>query len=261
MVRPLQRKKQKNPHRKVTRKSKKMGLDRGKAVSFANGAMPLIAKHWDKNLTLLQNYQRMGLTANLNGRAGGAGVARTDGVRARHDGDDNDDAGDDGGAGIEVEYRSAEEFAAMPAVSVVARAAPDYGADDFDVDGVVVVDAALRVGVGERLGARRVGVRGRGRGRGRGRVAAAPLEALALGKPVPKLPVDVAAALQEDAARGEAPRHLHASENEADVLRALERVHARDFDAMARDIKLNRYQLSAGQLRRKFKKPIIDSSK
>ncbi|KZT57150.1 hypothetical protein CALCODRAFT_496443 [Calocera cornea HHB12733] len=46
----------------------------------------------------------------------------------------------------------------------------------------------------------------------------------------------------------------HASSNEVDLLRALIQQHGDDFDAMARDRKLNRWQKTGGELRRAIKK-------
>ncbi|KAJ3201188.1 Nucleolar protein 16 [Entophlyctis luteolus] len=252
MVRPLQRKKQKNPHRKVSRKTKKMGRDRAKAVSFdSGGAMPIIARHWDKNLTLRQNYLRMGLQADLNGKAGGEGVARLDAGSAS--------GPDSASTAPVIEYRSAEEFARMDNVSIASRKTrasrgngdnednQDYDEvdDDFDVDGPIVVDPRAVVPVGRRLGLRSDRAAA---------IAPVTLAVQDVGKKIAPLEVNVVEALEEEAALGEAPRNNHASEVESEVLAALRAAHGDDYEAMARDRKRNKYQLSAGQLKRKFKK-------
>ncbi|KAI8621085.1 ribosome biogenesis protein Nop16 [Chytriomyces sp. MP71] len=250
MVRPLQRKKTKNPSRKVSRKGKKAGLDRGKRISFANVGMPLISANWDKNLTLRQNYQRMGLMANLNGKAGGEAVhERTVKTRKRRDADVADDEdgeeedegidGLDNDEGFIVEYRSREDFEAMPAVS--AGTVDRVDDEDGLAENKIVIDPKTQA-IGQRLGLRRDT-----------QTVAAPRGVKRSVKP---LKTNVAEALIEEAAKGEAPRHTHSSAQEVEVVDALKMKYKNDFEAMARDRRLNVYQLSAGQLKRKFKKRI-----
>ncbi|KAJ3076715.1 Nucleolar protein 16 [Podochytrium sp. JEL0797] len=231
MVNPLQRAKRKNAHRNVSRKTKKMGMDRAKQVSFA-GVHPVIAKNWDKNLTLRQNYQRMGLMANLNGKAGGEGVT------LRKVGEEGEE--DEGEEQMEVSYRSMEDFDKMPSVSraqdnadVVATAEDFEDEEEFEVDPSLVV-------LGARLGLHAKG--------GKGDAAL-----LSTRKSIAKLP-QVMETLEAEAALGEAPRSYHTSESEFEVLARLEKKHGDDYSAMQRDIKINTYQLSAGQLKRKFKR-------
>ncbi|KAJ3236812.1 Nucleolar protein 16 [Chytriomyces hyalinus] len=213
MVRPLQRKKNKNPHLKVSRKGRKDGMDRAKRISFANVGLPLIALNWDRNLTLRQNYQRMGLTANLNGKAGGEAIHVRD-VRSA--------AGGDASGEVMVEMRSREEFDNMPNVGRAGGAeisgdSSDSGAHLALIEEPVVVDPKTQ------------------------------------GRKINPLPINVAEALIDEASKGEAPRHTHSSSQEVDILTALSKKYKDDFAAMARDRKLNPYQLSAGQLKRKFK--------
>ncbi|KAJ3025417.1 UNVERIFIED_CONTAM: Nucleolar protein 16 [Siphonaria sp. JEL0065] len=218
----------------VSRKTKKMGMDRAKVVSFAHGAHPIIMKNWDKNLTLRQNYQRMGLLANLNGKAGGEAVT------LREDGDEEEE---DGGDEIAVSYRSLEEFEKMPSVSragdneVVLQDEED---EDFDLDGPIgEVDEKATV-IGSRLGLR-------------GPVPSNDAALRSTRKKIERLP-GVMEALEHEVSLGEAPRVYHSSESEADVLTRLIKKYGDDYEAMARDSKINSYQLSAGQLKRKFKK-------
>ncbi|KAI8840557.1 ribosome biogenesis protein Nop16 [Chytridium lagenaria] len=62
MVRPAARRKTKNPHLKVRRRTKNPYN-----ISFTNVPLP-IQQAWDKKLTLRQNYEKLGLVSNLNGR-------------------------------------------------------------------------------------------------------------------------------------------------------------------------------------------------
>ncbi|KAJ3282039.1 hypothetical protein HK104_011131, partial [Borealophlyctis nickersoniae] len=61
MARPRQRRKVRNPSLKVNRRQKNP-LN----ISLAH-AHPLVAKNWNKKLTLRQNYEAMGLVPALNG--------------------------------------------------------------------------------------------------------------------------------------------------------------------------------------------------
>ncbi|KAI8843172.1 ribosome biogenesis protein Nop16 [Chytriomyces cf. hyalinus JEL632] len=238
MVRPLQRKKNKNPHLKVSRKGRKDGMDRAKRISFANVGLPLIAQNWDRNLTLRQNYQRMGLTANLNGKAGGEAIHVRE-VRTA--------GGDDGGDFV-VEMRSREEFDSMPSVGKAGGGGGDLsGSNESDahmslIEEPVVVDPKTQ-GVGRRLGLRM------------GTVPASNASdaILSVKRKINPLPFNLADALIDEASKGEAPRHTHSSSQEVEILTLLSKKYKDDYDAMARDRKLNPYQLSAGQLKRKFK--------
>ena len=109
MVRPSQRKKVKNPHSKVSRRSKNRYN-----ISFA-GVHPLVKAHWDKSLTLRQNYERMGLLSALNGKAGGEAemnhTIHNDSMQSNTTSDLSD-------SNITIEYKSFEEFQSMPSVGV-----------------------------------------------------------------------------------------------------------------------------------------------
>ncbi|KAJ3271719.1 Nucleolar protein 16 [Terramyces sp. JEL0728] len=63
----------------------------------------------------------------------------------------------------------------------------------------------------------------------------------------------------EEESKLTAPVIRHQSEQEAYVFETLLRKYRDDFNAMAKDIKLNKYQLTAGQLKKKMRKIIAKS--
>ncbi|PIA18938.1 hypothetical protein COEREDRAFT_38254 [Coemansia reversa NRRL 1564] len=65
MVRPIARKKLRNPKLKVSRKSA------NKARTKKYTGHPLLREHWDNSLTVSQNYRNLGLVSRLNGVSGG----------------------------------------------------------------------------------------------------------------------------------------------------------------------------------------------
>lgn len=67
MVNPRQRRKQKNPQLKKRRKATSQSTRK-----YSVTGHDLIAKNWDKKLTLRQNYARLGLMASLNPTTGGS---------------------------------------------------------------------------------------------------------------------------------------------------------------------------------------------
>ncbi|KAJ3294668.1 Nucleolar protein 16 [Rhizoclosmatium sp. JEL0117] len=236
MVNPLQRAKRKNASKRInTRKTKSAAKDRAKAVSFA-GVHPVIQANWDKNLTLRQNYERMGLLANLNGKAGGEAVSLRDPASNNNNDDDDDEQK------IEISYRSIEDFEKMPAVSRERDNVDELDEDDedFDVDGPVGDIDPKSQGIGSRLGHRKA-------------PASRDAALLSTRKKITRLP-EVMQALEYQANLGEAPRVYHNSDNEVEVLMALQKKYGDDYQAMQRDTKINTYQLSAGQLKKKFKK-------
>ncbi|KAJ2780845.1 Nucleolar protein 16 [Coemansia javaensis] len=65
MVRPVARKKQRNPKLKSTRRR----ANKARTKRFAGH--PLLREHWDSSLTVSENYRRLGLVSRLNGVSGG----------------------------------------------------------------------------------------------------------------------------------------------------------------------------------------------
>ncbi|KAJ2502751.1 Nucleolar protein 16, partial [Coemansia sp. RSA 2049] len=65
MVRPVARKKLRNPKLKVTRKR----ANKSRTKKFQGH--PLLRDKWDKSLTVSENYRNLGLVSRLNGISGG----------------------------------------------------------------------------------------------------------------------------------------------------------------------------------------------
>lgn len=70
MGRTLQKKKNRSSVPRATLKPK--------SLKRPIKASPIVAAHWDKNLTLSQNYRKIGLASKLNSRTGGAEVKAKD---------------------------------------------------------------------------------------------------------------------------------------------------------------------------------------
>ncbi|KAJ2159608.1 Nucleolar protein 16 [Coemansia sp. RSA 552] len=65
MVRPIARRKVRNPHRKTTRRNA------NKTRTKRYKGHPLLREHWDDSLTVTENYRNLGLVSRLNGVSGG----------------------------------------------------------------------------------------------------------------------------------------------------------------------------------------------
>ncbi|KAJ2840950.1 Nucleolar protein 16, partial [Coemansia erecta] len=65
MVRPIARKKLRNPKLKVTRKK----ADKARKIKYTGH--PLLRQEWDRNKTVLENYKKLGLVSKVNGARGG----------------------------------------------------------------------------------------------------------------------------------------------------------------------------------------------
>ncbi|KAJ1816580.1 Nucleolar protein 16 [Coemansia sp. RSA 2599] len=65
MVRPIARKKLRNPKLKVTRKK----AEKVRKIKFKGH--PFLHSEWDRNKTVLENYKKFGLVSKVNGARGG----------------------------------------------------------------------------------------------------------------------------------------------------------------------------------------------
>ncbi|KAJ3129634.1 Nucleolar protein 16 [Nowakowskiella sp. JEL0407] len=205
MARPRQRRKVKNVSQKVTRKQRNPNN-----ISFA-GAPALVQKHWNKKLTLRENYAKMGLLASLDGTAGGEEnplVNRTMSELAELEQavEDNDDDVD-----MESSDEDDEEF---PLENVVKYPTSNIGSK---------VQSITRPG-----------------------------------RKVPKLNIKKVSGKSEiikeleEMAKNEVKLERRASENEQRWMTDLINKYGEDYDAMTRDLKLNPYQLTKSQLKKKI---------
>jgi nucleolar protein 16 len=200
MARPRKRRTTRNPSQKVKRVAKhKMDIS-------MNKAHPLVQKNWDRKLTLLQNYEKLGLISSLGGKAGG--TEKEGELRVR-----------------EQEYRD----------QLIQNV--EYRALDQEIEFIETIEKP--VVVDER--AKRLGLK-------------VNVKKLLDTKPLPK--TDVVKELEKEAAEYR-PVLQHQSEQETLVFEKLFEKYGLEFDKMARDIELNVYQLSAGQLKRKMKKCLL----
>ncbi|KAJ2552788.1 Nucleolar protein 16 [Coemansia sp. RSA 1933] len=87
MVRPIARKKLRNPKLKVSRKR----ANKARTKNFQGH--PLLRDKWDKSLTVSENYRNLGLVSRLNGISGGI-VKNV--IPAHQEKESNDDAEDGG---------------------------------------------------------------------------------------------------------------------------------------------------------------------
>ncbi|KAI8917322.1 ribosome biogenesis protein Nop16 [Entophlyctis helioformis] len=235
MARPRVRRKTRNPNSKTTRKQRNPYN-----VSFS-GVHPLVQKTWDVTKTLRQNYKAMGLVSSLNGVAGGTGdeAARQHAELERFEQLKNN-----------VEWRvidrsePADESESAGAGAGAASAKPlEPFAHLQPLEGPIAVDERVK-SIGSKVSARRTGNTTIYIKPGSTSVAE-PAEHVESSNPV--------IAAMEEQARNAVKLQRHASEQEHLVYSDLIRKHGDDYEAMSRDMRLNKYQLSAGQLRKKIR--------
>ncbi|AAS51922.1 ADR002Wp [Eremothecium gossypii ATCC 10895] len=211
--------------RKVTRRNR----DKQRKVNIA--CNPIIEKNWDYNLTLAQNYKRLGLTAKLAPRAGGEEIDLSKVIQksvpicsAFEDYDsesdveqekrNNDDALEDG------EYDPAK----IPEGE--ARIQRDENGDVVKV----VYGTMKTVDVDEDI------------------------SELKQKLEQDKVKTEVVQELESYASRPVNRRVRYQSSREEEWLGRLYEKHGEDYNSMARDLKLNIYQQSVGDLKRRMKK-------
>ncbi|KAJ3173997.1 Nucleolar protein 16 [Geranomyces variabilis] len=226
MARPRARRTTRNPTLKVRRRQKNP-YD----VSFA-AAHPLVTKNWDKKLTLKQNYARLGLCAALNGAAGG-----TENAAAERAAEEIDAAE----LKNNIEWRVIDPEAPAVSISESAAAADDEADDvavedmegyDVEVGSVVAVDQRVRR-IGHKVGLKRT---------------------LAATDSARKEASHSVIADMEAEAADTVKIIRHVSEQEELVFADLIKKHGSDYGAMAMDLRLNKYQLTKGQLKKRIEK-------
>ncbi|KAJ3151184.1 Nucleolar protein 16 [Geranomyces michiganensis] len=228
MARPRARRTTRNPSLKVRRRQKNP-YD----VSFAS-AHPLVTKNWDKKLTLKQNYARLGLCAALNGAAGGTENGAAERAAEEKEAEE---------LKSNIEWRVIDPEAPAVVVAKPSAADGDGASDDaeedmegYDVEvgGVVPVDLRVRR-IGHKVGLKRTLV----------------ATDSARAKPSHSVIADMEA---EAADTVKIIRHV--SEQEELVFTDLIKKHGTDYGAMAMDMRLNKYQLTMGQLKKRIEKMI-----
>ncbi|KAJ3323884.1 Nucleolar protein 16 [Blyttiomyces sp. JEL0837] len=251
MVRPSKRRKIRNPSSKVSRRSKNPYK-----ISFA-GAHPLIQQKWDRKLTLRQNYEKMGLVASLNGLTGGDGtpdqrVSKEKEITEEDDDDEmeaEEEEADGDDEDFVIEYRSMEDFEKMPAVvGRRTRSTNDDEDDEEDENDGLFEPIEPEIKTDPR--AKRIGIH---IGLKDKNLTKKPKQKKSTKGEAVEGEGSIVALMEAEAALGEAPRERHASDQEGMVLKALVKKYGDNVEGMARDIKLNKYQLTAGQLKKKLK--------
>jgi len=206
MARPSARKKIKNPSAKVSRRVANRHFKRKPSLA---SAPKIIRDNWDKNLTLIQNYERIGLIGNLNDVSGGINSNQT--------------------AAMSIEEE--EEFKKEEYVKRMTEKVKD-SLESADPELALVDNVDYNsLHIGARIGQKRIKKR-----------ASGPTEIVKI------LEAQVAAA----AAIPKPERHI--SSNEELICKDLIAKHGDDYQAMFRDLKLNKYQLTAKQLKKKCEK-------
>ncbi|KAJ3112286.1 Nucleolar protein 16 [Phlyctochytrium bullatum] len=242
MARPGKRRKIKNPSLKVRRKVKNPYN-----ISF-NNVPEIVRKNWDKRLTLRQNYEKMGLVSELNGKAGGeAEMKRTFGE------DENEDNDEDDGGELKIEYRSFEDFEKMEAINRKESSASKESTFisqhelEHGIEGPIKVEKKAKL-IGKKVSTLTV-------------EDSEPKKypVTSTKRSTPAVVSEVVEELKAESLLDK-PVERHASDQEQQVLKNLVAKYGTEYDRMARDRKLNPYQLSAGQLKRKIAKMTKSSS-
>ncbi|AGO11775.1 AaceriADR002Wp [[Ashbya] aceris (nom. inval.)] len=211
--------------RKQTRRNK----DKQRKVNIA--CNPIIEKNWDYNLTLAQNYKRLGLTAKLAPRAGGEEIDLTKIVKKS------------------VPIRSAfEEYDSDSDIEQT-----ESGHDDALEDGVYdpakIPEGEARIQRDENGEVVKVVY-----GTMKTVDVDADISDLKQKLEHDKVKTEVVQELESYASRPVSKRIRAPSSREDEWLHRLYEKHGEDYNSMARDLKLNIYQQSAGDLKQRMKK-------
>lgn len=209
--------------RKMAHSSVKKQTVSGKKKQMNPNANPVIAKHWDKKLTVKQNYARLGLAMMTGKKAGGVDT-KLKPIHIQHDNEaedleaSDDDHSDDDDA---KDCQDLDEYDPANIPKGIAKMQRDAAGNVVRViyGTKEVSDAAS------------------------GDAAAEPKSELA---------ASVIRELEEMAAKPKRPFDRRINEvDEARLLR-LRKKHGDDYHKMQWDRKLNPMQLSAGALKRQF---------
>jgi nucleolar protein 16 len=240
MARPRVRRKTRNPSQKVSRKQK-----HPMRISFA-GVHHLVQENWDKAKTLTENYEALGLIPKLMGSAGGQGAK----ANALYAMEKERLSAQTMPLDVETEIewrvidRSSEGSSEPSASSITVTAA-----QEDEIEPVKFIDDQVTA-LGAKVNLKRLRhIRLDGKGP----------SSDSSDSSTPKEQNPIIAAM-EDEAKTVVQIIRQPSGHEELVLSALERKHGQDFKAMARDLKLNKYQFTPGQLKKKFQRVALKQS-
>lgn len=201
----------KNPSQKVSRKQKDISH-----VSFKT-ANPLIQKEWNKKLTLKQNYAKMGILNSLNGVSGGSQY-QVDAISPKSTRNQH----------LHTNKNISTSDNISRAMAVGAISMIDEEGDHHVIEPVGLPENNIftpKTQLGRRIDSSRIQT----------------------SFPKNKTFIDSLIAY----AATETIIQRQSSHQEVLVMIELIAKHGLDYDEMSKDIKLNKYQFSAGQLKRK----------
>ncbi|KAI5288000.1 Nucleolar protein 16 [Ascosphaera aggregata] len=234
MGREIQKKKNRSGITRVKQKTKRTKAGKKKIDVLGNA---IIAANWDKNLTLAQNYRKLGLSASLNAPTGG------------------------------TEHRPAEAGGEVPLDPLHNLSGPNISAAaaEVRVERDPETGAILRVIRAEDEEIEVAGVRRKkmnplndplvdvfnAASTSTG-VAPATQEERAAATSEVVLQLEAQAAMEEEALKHRKPRHM--SQREVEWIEKLVAKHGDNIMAMVRDRKLNPMQQTEGDIKRRLRK-------
>ena len=221
MPRPRVRRKIKNPSSKVSRKQKNPYK-----VSFA-GAHPLIQKHWDKTKTLKQNYEKLGLCPQLNGYSGGQGQEENQAYQKTM-------ASLSSKLSLPVEWRDRQE----DSITLSQENSNSTDTPILEVEPPKFIDDRS-LSIGSKVGMKKI----------RDQSVSMTISN--------ESTCSILQEIQNEAAKDSVKCIRAPSFQEDVILTNLEKKYGNDFDAMAKDMKLNKYQLTPGQLKKRFARVLL----
>lgn len=236
--------KKRSAHKKVSRASATPKQRAQKSVPYKT-MDPIIQAHWDKRRSILSNYKTLGLVSNLQGKRNRLYHNPENIEIEEHSSLSTDDHVQPASDG---EWCSLEEFNAMPSVTVHSVSS-NYPADDHEQlpytpyieEELAEIDPRAK-----RIGAMFTDMTEAGKD------AEESSSTSSKDKPLHT----AVAQLIEKANAPVIKQKRHPATNEQLALVELIAKHGMDYEAMARDIKLNVYQMTTGELKRKVKRLI-----
>ena len=207
------------------------------------GAHELIKSNWDESLTLQQNYKRLGLVTKVNGVAGGQGLeanAAYAQIRAELA---------EKTLSVPVEWRTLDEESPSPITTEISEEKEDLDEQE-GLDVPKFIDDRV-TSIGQKVSLKKVrNVRLDQKLASSQSSSAEMTETQKEGEPG-LLKTQIIEALEKEAK--EQVRVLRATSDHEDLfLELLQNKHGDDYERMARDVKLNKFLFTAGQLKKKF---------